>query len=342
MTTRSRVWNKKRILVTGGAGFIGSRLVNELTKWGAEVSVIDNLWRGNIDNLKDRKGAFMIDMERQFIQADLADYEACLVLIKSFDLVYHLADIVAGINYVFGHESFIFNRNVLINTNTLNACINNGIRDYIYVGTACSYPKHLQMRDGIVQLKESQTYPAEPESAYGWSKLMGEYEALLAEKEGRIRLGLLRFHNVYGPGSVYSAEMSQVIPSLIRKAINYPREPFIVFGNGSQYRDFVYIDDIIEALLLVAEKGIGRGLIQIGTEKPVTISEVAETVVTVSGKQIPIVFDESGPTGDRGRIADCALAREVLGWKPKTDFRRGIENLYGWIAEKIREVEAKS
>src|SRR5262249_6366840 len=156
-------------------------------------------------------------------------------------------DIVAGINFVFAHEGFVFRQNVLINTNSITACLVNGIRNYIYVGTACSYPKHLQMQDGTVQMREEQAYPAEPESAYGWSKLMGEYETQLLGQSGRMEVGVLRFHNVYGPGSVFDRERSQVIPSLVRKAINHPAEEFIVWGNGDQYRDFVYVDDVIDA-----------------------------------------------------------------------------------------------
>lgn len=99
---------------------------------------------------------------------------------RDVDVVYHLADIVAGINFVFGNEPFIFRQNLLININTLSASVLNRVTNYIYVGTACSFPRHLQMQPGIVRLREDETYPAEPESSYGWSKLMGEYEASLA------------------------------------------------------------------------------------------------------------------------------------------------------------------
>jgi GDP-D-mannose 3',5'-epimerase len=231
---------------------------------------------------------------------------------------------------------FVYRQNILINTNTLAACLKNEIPNYIYIGTACSYPKHLQMSENVVSLSESQTYPADPESSYGWSKLMGEYEAAIAEKEGKIKVGLLRFHNVYGPGSVYSVEKSQVLPSLVRKAIKYPKEKFVIWGNGTQYRDFVYVDDVIESLLLIYSKGMGKGLIQIGSEKATTIKEAAEIIIEISGKRIEVEYDISGPQGDRGRIANCLKAKEILGWYPKTNLSDGLKNLYKSIANNMQ------
>lgn len=326
----------KKVLVTGGAGFIGSTLVKRLVAEGAEVSVIDNLWRGSLENLKLADGTYAIDLSTKFHLADLTDYSKCLELIRNFDLVYHLADLVGGIQFAFGNEAFVFRQNVLINSNVLAACTINHLPNYIYVGTACSYPKSLQMRDSVVAFTEDQVYPAEPESSYGWSKLMGEYEAELAQKTGRLNVGLLRFHNVYGPGASFETSRSQVLPSLILKAINYPEQPFIVWGSGKQYRDFVYIDDIIEALVLVAEKGMNRGAIQIGSEKATTIREAAETIVKISGKPIELRFDTSKPEGDHGRIAICDKAREILGWRPKTDLETGLRNSYEWIYKQVR------
>lgn len=330
-------WKNKKIMVTGGAGFIGSTLVKRLVKGGANVRVIDNLWRGNRDNLMGEDGNYVIDMQNNFHEADLTDNAVCEEFIRDVELVYHLADIVGGVQFVFSNEAFVFRQNLLINTNVLAACLVNEIPDYIYVGTACSYPKHLQMAEGVAQLREDQTYPAEPESSYGWSKLMGEYEAELAQRSGKINVGLLRFHNVYGPGSVFEGSIAQALPSLIRKAVNHPTEPFIVWGSGTQYRDFVYIDDIINALVSVAGKGMNKGLIQIGSEKAVTLKEAAETVIKISDKQIELKFDLSKPEGDRGRIGICDRAREILGWEQTVDFESGLRNTYQWIEQQMKK-----
>jgi GDP-D-mannose 3', 5'-epimerase len=328
-------WQNKKVLVTGGAGFIGSSLVKRLVLEGASVRVIDNLWRGTLENLVDQHGSHVLDMDRNFHLADLTDYDKCTELIRDVDWVFHLADVVGGVQFVFSNEAFVFRQNILINTNVLSACVTNGISNYIYVGTACSYPKHLQMAPGIVSLREDQTYPAEPESGYGWSKLMGEYEAELAQKSGKFNVGLLRLHNVYGPGAPFIGDSAQVLPSLIRKAISFPNEPFTVWGSGDQYRDFVYVDDVVEALLLVAQRGMNKGLIQIGSEKAATIREVAQLVVQISGKPINATFDISQPEGDRGRIAVCDRARNILGWKPDVQLAAGLEQTYKWIAAQI-------
>ena len=330
-------WNSARVLVTGGAGFIGGSLVKRLVLEGARVQVIDNLWRGSLDNLARPDGSHVIDVERDFHLADLTDYTKCVELIADVDWVYHLADIVGGVQFVFSNESFVFRQNVLINTNALSACITNSIPNYVYVGTACSYPKHLQMVPGIVPLREDQTYPAEPESSYGWSKLMGEYEAeQLAQKSGKINVGVLRLHNVYGPGAPFEGDGAQVLPSLIRKAIRFPEEPFIVWGSGDQYRDFVYVDDIVEALILVAQRGMNKGLTQIGSERATTIREAAELIVRISRKSIAITYDTSKPEGDRGRIAVCDRARDILSWKETVTLDDGLKRTYEWIEGQFR------
>jgi len=322
-----------RILVTGGAGFIGSSLVKNLLIKGAVVYVIDNLWRGRIENLQFPKLTY--DLSKCFIKADLIDYNICLKYIKNVDVVYHLADVVAGVDYVFDNEPYVFRQNILINTNVIWACVVNRIPNYIYVGTACSYPKNLQNLYDISALKEEDTFPAEPESGYGWAKLMGEYEAELIGKNNKINIGLLRLHNVYGPGVLYDIKTSQVLPSLVRKAILFPKEDFIIWGSGNQYRDFIYVDDVINALLLLLKKGMNQGLIQIGSEKAVTIHDAAKTILKISNKDINIKYDNTKPEGDRGRIAVCDRAKKILGWKPEVDFVEGIKKMYEWIELQI-------
>lgn len=329
-------WNNKKVLVTGGAGFIGSSLVKRLVLEGARVQVVDNLWRGNLDNLKNEANSHIIDLDHEFHLADLTESTNCIEFIHDVDWVFHLADIVGGVQFAFSNESFVFRQNMLINSNVLSACISNGIPNYIYVGTACSYPKHLQMSPRIVPLREDQTYPAEPESSYGWSKLMGEYEAELAQKSGKINIGLLRLHNVYGPGAPYEGDGAQVLPSLIRKAVKYPKENFVVWGSGNQYRDFVYIDDIVNALILIGQHGMNKGLIQIGSEKATTIREASELIVRISGKPIDLRYDENKPEGDHGRIAICDRAREILDWKPNIAFNQGLTLTYNWINDQIK------
>jgi nucleoside-diphosphate-sugar epimerase len=218
----------------------------------------------------------------------------------------------------------------------LRAAIGNGKCKYIYVGTACSYPKEKQDRLNPPPLKEEDAYPANPESSYGWSKLIGEYECELAQKEKLIDTGILRLHNVYGPKCDFSIEKSQVIPSLIRKTINYPAEEFIVWGSGNQRRAFVYVDDVIDALVSIVEKGMNKGPIQIGPDSSISIREIAETIVSISGKKIKVQYDTSKREGDIDRYADWSKAKEILDWSPKTSIEYGLRCTYEWIKSQIK------
>lgn len=326
-----------KILVTGGAGLIGSNLVNVLTKLGYEVFVVDNLWRGKRENLF-RQDKALIDLDRQFQEKDLREYPACLTASVGMDAVIHLADIVAGINFVFANELFLYRSNVVMNSNMLSAAIANGVKKYIYVGTACSYPAKMQSKINPPPFREDDAYPADPESAYGWSKLMGEYECELAQKEGAIEVGILRLHNVYGPPCELSPERSQVIPALCRKAIMYPKEEFVVWGTGTQRRAFVYVEDVIQAIIATLDKGLNQGVIQIGPEKSHSISEIAEKIVSLSGKDIPIRFDVDKPEGDKDRMADTTKAREIIGWRQKFDINEGLAQTFAWASEYMAKV----
>jgi GDP-D-mannose 3', 5'-epimerase len=321
----------KKILVTGGAGFIGGHLVDRLISEGFQVTVIDNFWRGKRENLLKDAGESVCEI----IEADLAQPDQANKLIKGYDWVIHLADIVCGVNFALANELFIFHQNILINTNVLNACIVNGVENYVYVGTACSYPKHLQDSYDVTTLKEDQTYPAEPESSYGWSKLMGEYEALLALSEKRLNIGVLRLHNVYGERAEYLPGRSQVIPSLIYKAVSYPEVDYEVWGSGQQYRDFIHVQDVVRGICSLMDKGMNQGLIQIGSGVATSIRNLCETIIETSEKDITPTFTLQMPEGDRGRIADYSLAKQILGWEPQIGLKEGISRTYEWIEAKM-------
>ena len=331
-------YNGKRCLVTGGAGFIGSWLVEALVKLGAEVHVVDNLWRGSLDNLVDEDGRPWICIEEQFSYGDLREYHTALsaCLRAKPDIVFHLADIVAGIDFVFANEPFLFRANLLINTNMFTAVQEAEIENLIYLGTACSYPQVLQTMAGGVPLIEEQAFPANPESAYGWSKLIGEYEAELLAKHSNINVGILRLHNVYGPRGLLSLKRSQVIPSLIRKAVRYPEEDFVVWGSGRQARDFVFVGDVVDAILRLLLKGMGQGAIQIGTAQETSIARLAAIIADVSGKDIPIRFDTTRPEGDVGRSGNYNKARQLLNWQVFTPLEEGLRQTYTWAYDQIK------
>lgn len=319
----------KNILITGGCGFIGTNLIMHLSnRDDVNIIVIDNLWRGTKKYLKNFKNVTIIE-------EDLTDFNVCLKYIINVDIVYHLAEIVSGVDFAFNNQSFIFRQNILINSNVLNACVENNIKKYIYVGTACSYPKKNQHRKGLNYFKEEDIHPLTPETSYGMSKYLGEYEAELISKENSIDIGILRLHNVYGPYCSYDDETSQVIPSLIKKSLN--TEKYLeVWGSGNQYRDFIYVDDVIRALLLTEEKGMNKGVIQIGTGKATTINKLSEILIKLNkDKNIKIKYDLNKPQGDFGRLAIIDKAKKILDWKPEISIEIGIEKVYNFMKKEI-------
>lgn len=319
------------VVVTGGAGMIGSNLVRRLVFEGMRVKVVDNLWRGRLEYLKGDDGLYAIDIERDYHNLDLSIPGVADHVVMDADYVVHLADIVAGIGYVFNNQGSIFRQNILINSNVIDSVRKAGPKGYLYVGTACSFPLELQSGIHARPLREADQYPANPESAYGWSKLMGEYESFLLEKETGTPVCVLSLHNVYGSPTDFAEGRSQVIPSLIRKAIEAPQKDFVVWGSGNQGRAFVHVDDVVDGIVVGLEKGLGKGVIQIGPSICTSIAQVAELIVKISDKPTRILFDTTKPEGDLGRCADYSKARTVLGWSPKVDLRDGLARLYRWI-----------
>ena len=328
---------QKKVMVTGGAGMIGSNLVKRLVSENYDVSVIDNLWRGKKEYLLDDSGNPVIDFDKNFHEIDLSIPGAADHLFAGMNYIIHLADIVAGIGYVFNNQGSLFRQNFLINSNVITAARESKPDGFIYVGTACSFPDHLQNSVDAPPLKEEDQYPASPESAYGWSKLMGEYESLLMEKEVGVPVSIPVLHNVYGSPCDYEDGRGQVIPSLIRKCVNFPDEPFIVWGSGNQGRAFIHVDDVVNGIIACMDKGLGKGIIQLGPDVCTSIREIAETVVEISGKDIDIQYDTSKPEGDIGRCADYSKARRELGWEPRVELKDGLTELYNWIEKEINK-----
>lgn len=329
--------NIKKILVTGGAGMIGSNLVKQLVKDGNDVFVIDNLWRGKLEYLNDEAGNPLIPLDTHFLKLDLLQPDVAEVVMPKVEYVIHLADIVAGIDYVFNNQGGLFRQNILINSNMIATVrkYKNTVKGFIYVGTACSFPLTRQNSLKVIPLREEELYPAMPESAYGWSKLIGQIETKYLEKETGIPTCILMFHNVYGSPCDFG-ERSQVIPALICKALKFPEEDFVVWGSGEQGRAFIHVDDAVKALCLALEKGLGKGTIQVGPAVCTSIKDIAETIVKISGKNIPIFYDTTHPEGDKARSADYSKAKAILGWEPKVSLHEGLKQEYHWIKQEIQ------
>ena len=252
-----------KILITGVAGMIGSNLASKLLQDGHEVIGIDNFWRGSDTYLKySLKHNFHKLHVYNFDLSD--DPSKWSHLFSDIDVVYHLADVVAGIGFVFNNQGWIFRKNLVINSNVASVVSSSNCQRYIYVGTACSFPRSRQLSINSKPLEEEELYPALPESAYGWSKLMGHLDSSYISSETNIDVVNLIFHNVYGSPCDFSEKTSQVIPSLCRKFLNDSSNEVVVWGNGKQGRAFVHVTDVVSALVLSLHKGHESGPIQMG------------------------------------------------------------------------------
>ena len=325
------------ILITGGCGMIGSNLAKRLVREGWAVFAADSRWRGMLENLNGADGKPVIDLATHFFMRDLTVLSEAEDVIGRTDYVAHLADVVAGIDYVFQNQGELFRINNLINSNVFACCRKAGkekIKDILYVGTVCSFPKDRQNAVDPAPLREEELFPAMPESAYGWSKLIGQLELGYLEKETGIPCCTLMLHNVYGAPTDFGAR-SQVIPALIRKAVRYPEEPFTVWGSGEQGRAFLHVDDAVEAIVLALQKGWGHGPIQIGPPVCTSIRTLAVQIAQISSKDIQPVFDRTKPEGDKARCADASKALRVLGWTPQVTLEDGLRRTYAWIEAQL-------
>jgi nucleoside-diphosphate-sugar epimerase len=320
---------------------IGSRLVRAFAERGDDVLVIDNLWRGRLANIT---GIPRYDVTRAFHNIDLSDAASIPAARKLFagcDAVVHLADIVAGIGFVFNNQYEVFRVNNLINTNAFRAVAESGVKRVLYAGTACSFPRKLQLSIDSV-LVEDQLFPAEPESAYGWSKLMGSLELqFMAERQG-MQTATLMLHNVYGPNCDVDPKRSQVIPSIIRRIIELKDgDPLTVWGSGRQGRAFVHVDDIARAFVAALQRDDLPPYIQIGPPRCTSIRELVETLRDkVVRRDFPIHYDTTKPEGDIGRCADYSLANQTLGWSPQVSLEDGLRNTYDWIRSELTRARA--
>jgi len=328
-----RGWNGKKVLVTGGAGMIGCHLVKALLREGCEVSVADNLSSGHLKNLEGVRDEVRMEV------VDLRSAEACRRATKGVDYVFHLAANMGGIGYITKVGADIMRDNLLMNINMLQASLENRVERFFFSSSACIYPVRLQKSEDVKPLKEEDAMPADPNEFYGWEKLVTEK---LCEAYGRdygIQVRVARLHNVFGEAyTAFDPVRGKAPAHLVAKAIRYPKERFVVWGDGKQTRSFLYVEDCVEAILRLMESDYDKP-INVGSDRLVSINEVVEVLVKVSGKDVKVEYDLSKPQGVRGRNADITLARKVLGWEPKVSLEEGLRRLYNWALARWSEIE---
>lgn len=211
----------------------------------------------------------------------------------------------------------------------------NGASRYLFSSSACVYPGYLQTEASAAPLKEEDVYPADPQDAYGWEKLIAERLCLYYTEEFGIPTRIVRFHNIYGPYGTYDGGREKVPAALCRKvALAEPGGEIEIWGDGEQTRSFCYVDDCVEGIYRLMQSDYQEPL-NLGSEEMVTINELAQVIIDVSGKRGITLRHVPGPQGVRGRNSDNRRLREKLGWEPSTTLREGLEPTYRWIEKQV-------
>jgi nucleoside-diphosphate-sugar epimerase len=317
-------------LITGAAGFIGSNLTKILyEKLHSNLILLDNFSRGKQEYLD------YFDVRKKCLFGELKNFETADVFTKNVDTVFHTACRIGGMQFLHGgpeQEITALQENLIIDSNVLKACLKNKVRKIIFTSSVSVYNTKKQQKINA-SFKESdiETDPIDPEGGYGWSKFIAEKQLDYLSQCG-IKVGILRIFKAYGPCDDYSPESGQVVCSLMRKAINYPKEDFVVWGDGSAERCLLYIDDLVDAMMRVSDalETRDRIIVNVGGNK-VSMSELATKIVSLSKKNISITYDPSRPSGPASRIPDMTVAKRELNWKPTTSLDEGLNKTWSWM-----------
>ncbi|MGB2750929.1 MAG: NAD-dependent epimerase/dehydratase family protein [Pyrinomonadaceae bacterium] len=315
-----------RVLVTGAGGFIGSHLVTYLRARG--------YWVRGVDIKLPEFGPTDAD---EFELLDLRRWQNCQQATKGVEQVYALAADMGGMGFISNHHAQILYNNSLINLHSLEAARENGVRRYLYTSSACIYPEHLQEETDVAPLKEADAYPAYPQDAYGWEKLISERLCMHYMQDYGIETRTVRFHNIFGENGTWDGGREKAPAALSRKIAiakltgNHEIE---IWGDGEQTRSFCYIDDCVEGIYRLMQSDFAEP-INLGQDRMISINELADMIANVAGVEITKKHID-GPQGVRGRNSDNSKLREVLGWEPSVSLEDGLGKTYAWIEEQVK------
>lgn len=341
------MWKNKKVLVTGGASFISSHLVDSLLKKGAVVRVADDFSSGKLGNLeyslrKERSGVWVSD-DLTVFEGDLKEKTFTKEMMKGVDVVFHMAALHGGRGYIHTHPAECCT-NMILDQLVLEEAHKAGVGRICFASSACVYPSYLQEETGSSYLlKEEDSNPFVRDKAfadleYGWSKLMAEMALNAYHRQYGMKTSCVRIFTAYGPRE----NETHAIIALIAKAF-IKMNPYEIWGTGEQDRNFTYVQDIVDAMILAAEKIEDGTPVNAGRDDRITLNQAAEMVFDIVGwRPSEIKHDLSKPQGVASRAADLTNARKILGWEPNVSYKEGFKKTIEWYFANRDKEEVKA
>lgn len=323
----------KQVLITGGASFIGSHLVDLLVKKGAKVRVVDNLLTGKIENIKSH----IKRKNLEFFKDDLLYLETAKKRMKGVEVVFHLAAKHGGRGFVDWHQADCAS-NFCLDGIVFKAALEMNVKKVVFASSGCVYPNFIQKnpKEKIFLKEDLVKPPYDADNTYGYAKLMAELTLKAYYKEYGLQSASCRFFTVYGEkGLEDHAVMSMIARAFIKES------PFVVWGTGEQVRNWTYVGDIVRGTVLAAEKIEGGTAVNLGTMERIKVKEAASEILRFTGRNLKLEFHPEMPTGPYNRVADNHKAKKLLGWQPKIKFVEGLHQTIDWYFKTKRKSEVK-
>jgi UDP-glucose 4-epimerase len=322
VTPAETFWSGKLVLVTGGASFIGSTLTDQLLARGAKVRIVDDLTSGHLNNIREHLGNGKVD----FLHADLREPGVTRAAMHGVDTVFHLAADHGGRGYVDLHQAGPAS-NFFLDGLVFAEALRAKVKKIVFASSGCVYPNFLQsdIKKELYLTEDLTKGPNDADNTYGWAKLMGEFTLQAYAMEHGVGAASCRYFTVYGPRGV---ENHAVIAMIARAFLKL--NPFEVWGDGTQIRNWTYIDDIVEGTILAGEKINDGTAINLGTMERIRVIDAAKMVCEITGHKADIKLLPNMPTGPLNRVADNSLAKKLLDWEPKTLFKDGLKRTIDW------------